>query len=286
MTRHKFSGLLSLILSFCIAGVAGMFSITGLAQMFSASFWPVVAMGTVLELGKLQAAAWLHENWKNPKAGSFLRSYMFLAVGALMLINGIGVYGFLSHAYLGQSTGDGAIQLQIQALEDQQTSDQAIISQAKTDEDQKAALASSLRAENALTRASQQIAGEAEDQRTISAATSDIEAKKAAELPLKISLSRTDERLGPMKYVAALFGWTDPDYAVRIVILLLMSAFDPLAVGLLLTATISFTTSDPPAKRVRGPDKKPRKLRGPKLKVETPKIEPLNPTKTNKILLL
>ena len=47
-----------------ISLVAAYFSIVGLATMFPGSMEAIVIMGSVLEVGKLVAAVWLHKNWE------------------------------------------------------------------------------------------------------------------------------------------------------------------------------------------------------------------------------
>ena len=56
---------LAFVTSLLVAGVAAWFSVIGLATIFSGSYWPVIIMGGVLEIGKLVTAAFLHLNWKN-----------------------------------------------------------------------------------------------------------------------------------------------------------------------------------------------------------------------------
>jgi hypothetical protein len=46
-----------------LTGVSAAFSIDGLTAIFARAFWPVIAMGMALEVGKLVATAWLRENW-------------------------------------------------------------------------------------------------------------------------------------------------------------------------------------------------------------------------------
>lgn len=58
-------------------------------------------------------------------------------------------------------------------------------------------------------------------------------------LSLRIQTNTIETELGPIKYVAALFGLQDTSKALRLLILLLMFAFDPLAIVLILSASIS-----------------------------------------------
>ncbi len=80
-----------------IAAVAAYFSIYGLAAIFSGFFWQVIAMGTVLELGKLVTASYVY------RYGSTItmraKAYYVSAVIILMLITSAGIFGFLSQGY-------------------------------------------------------------------------------------------------------------------------------------------------------------------------------------------
>lgn len=88
---------LLVIITLCIAGSAGFFSIYGLAKIFSGTFWPVVIMGSSLEAGKLIAASYLYRFWNH--ISIWIKSYLILAILSLMLITSMGIFGFLSAAY-------------------------------------------------------------------------------------------------------------------------------------------------------------------------------------------
>ena len=62
--------ILTFITSLAIAGVAAWYSIIGLTTIFSAAVIPIIIMGVVLEIGKLVAAAWVYQNWKETKIGA------------------------------------------------------------------------------------------------------------------------------------------------------------------------------------------------------------------------
>ena len=53
---------------------------------------------TVLEAGKLVAAAWLTKHWSS--APPLLRLVLVAMIGVLMGLNAIGVFGFLTRAHL------------------------------------------------------------------------------------------------------------------------------------------------------------------------------------------
>src|SRR5260370_24666456 len=87
---------LALIVALGLACVSAAFSIDGLTAIFAGAFWPVVIMVATREAGKLVAAAWLTEN----SAPALLRLILVAMVGALMSLNAVGVFGFLTRAHL------------------------------------------------------------------------------------------------------------------------------------------------------------------------------------------
>jgi len=93
-----FIAILTLISALSISAVAAFYSIVGLATIFPGAYWPVVLMGSVLEMGKLVCASWLYRNWHVTHRA--LRTYLFSAVIILSLITSMGIFGFLSKAHL------------------------------------------------------------------------------------------------------------------------------------------------------------------------------------------
>ena len=90
--------LLIFLSAICISATAAYFSIVGLATMFPGSSEAVIVMGSVLEVGKLVAAVWLHKNWRS--AFKFIRNYLLLAVVILSAITSMGIFGFLSRSHV------------------------------------------------------------------------------------------------------------------------------------------------------------------------------------------
>ena len=83
-----------------ISAVAIYFSIAGLTTIFPGAFWPIVIMGTSLEVGKLVCASWRHHNWK--EAPRMLKFYLTTAVIVLIFITSMGIFGFLSKSHIEQ----------------------------------------------------------------------------------------------------------------------------------------------------------------------------------------
>jgi len=115
MFKHLIWGS-AILVAFC----AALFSITGIATLFSAKFWAVAAMAASLEIGKLLMASYLYRWWKlTPR---LLKTYSIIAVVILMIITSIGIYGYLSAAYAEVAATPQNTLNQITALDTRQAS--------------------------------------------------------------------------------------------------------------------------------------------------------------------
>ena len=106
--------LLMIISTFSVAGSAAYYSVFGLSSLFAGARFEVIIMAAALEVAKLVTASYLHNNWS--KAG-WMKWYLTLAVGILMVITSLGIYGFLTSAY--QTTADqlGIVEKQVKVIE-------------------------------------------------------------------------------------------------------------------------------------------------------------------------
>ena len=95
-------GILVLLSALSISAVAIYYSIAGLVAIFAAAAIPIMVMGTVLEVGKLVTAVWLHKYWG--KAVWWLKTYLSVAVFVLMFITSMGIFGYLSKAHIEQTS--------------------------------------------------------------------------------------------------------------------------------------------------------------------------------------
>ena len=136
-----FIAILTLLSALSISGVAIFYSVIGLATIFPGAFWPVVIMGSVLEVGKLVTASWLYRNWKQTRF--LLKTYLTIAVVVLSLITSMGIFGFLSKAHLEQNLAENTLTQRIEIINSKITSEEIYIKrQLKTIE----------RAENTLNK--------------------------------------------------------------------------------------------------------------------------------------
>ena len=55
--------ILPFLTAIALSAIAAFYSVIGLAQIFPGSFWPIILMGSVLEVAKLVTVSWLYNNW-------------------------------------------------------------------------------------------------------------------------------------------------------------------------------------------------------------------------------
>ena len=239
-----FTGFLTLFVALIISGVAAYFSVAGLAAIFAATLLPVVIMGVSLEAGKLVAAAWLHENWHNPKVNFFHKTYMTTAVVILMVITSMGVFGFLAKGHTEQAAEKAPVMLQIAQKEARLEQLNTQIVNLTGRQSQLDTAVNSIIADNAsggLRARRQQTSERSEITRGVEAANAEINAITSELVPLKLEMSAAETKLGPIKFAAAAAGIKDPEVVVMWFITLLVSVFDPLAVILVISGIISIT---------------------------------------------
>src|SRR6056300_265731 len=119
-------GLLVMITALSISAVAIYYSVSGLVAIFAAAAIPIIIMGTVLEIGKLVTAVWLHKYWHQAKW--WLKYYLSIATLVLMFITSMGIFGFLSKAHIEQTAAAQEGVAQIERIE-QELQRQAIVIQ-------------------------------------------------------------------------------------------------------------------------------------------------------------
>jgi|TARA_A100001011_G_scaffold384770_1_gene457825 hypothetical protein len=124
-----FIAILTLLSALSISGVAIFYSVIGLATIFPGAFWPVVIMGSVLEVGKLVTASWLYRNWKQTRF--LLKTYLTIAVVVLSLITSMGIFGFLSKAHLEQNLAEDTVTQRIDNINNMISSEKDYIERQK-----------------------------------------------------------------------------------------------------------------------------------------------------------
>jgi hypothetical protein len=251
MGRGNLMPYLVFIVAVFLSAISAYYSVMGMVAIFAASPVAVALMASGLEAAKLVTASWLYRNWVT--APMFLKSYLSIATAILMLITSMGCFGFLSKAHSDQNLVGGDVISKVQAFDDQiKTSKENIeanrkalkqmdegIDQilARSDDSRGAEMAVSLRRGQAKER--QRLLGEIDNEQK------EISRINQLASPIRAEVRKVEAEIGPIKYIAKLIYGDNPDAnilekAVTWVILLLISVFDPLAVLLLIAASISF----------------------------------------------
>jgi len=214
--------ILTFLSALFLSGIAAYYSIIGLAAIFTGAFWPIVFMGSVLEMSKLVTASWLYRNWKT--CPLLLKSYLTFAVVVLMIITSMGIFGFLSKAHIDSTMDAGANSVEIRTLNQQEK-----IAKERLD--------------YLLKRAGNPETASANVDRQIQQTQKELTDINKRKLPLLKEENKLIAEVGPIKYIGDMvYGTEDAngiDKAVRLVILLIMVVFDPLAVLLLIAANMS-----------------------------------------------
>lgn len=237
--------ILTILSALAISAVAIYYSVAGLAAIFAASVVPVVIMGTVLEVGKLVTAVWLHRNWQHTVW--WLKTYLTVAVMVLMFITSMGIFGFLSKAHIDQSITSGDNGLQIELVNKKIAREQSRMTDAQTVIAQLDKAVQTLIDYDRIRGKDGAIATrekQKEERAQLNGIIDEASAKVAALLEQRLILDKGQIKLeaevGPIKYIAEfVYGNSDRtvlEKAVQWVIVIIISVFDPLAVLLLIAS--------------------------------------------------
>jgi hypothetical protein len=228
-----------------LSAVAAYYSIAGLTAIFAAAVIPVVIMGATLELGKVVATVWLHNNWK--RINWVFKTYLIPAIVFLMLLTSMGIFGFLSKAHSDQSLVSGDAMSKVAIFDEKIATEKENIAQAKKAIEQMNAQVDQMLgrsdtergAERAVTIRKNQAKERAALQAEITKSQKIIQQLQEERAPLAAEFRKVEAEVGPIKYIAALLYGDNPDQnilerAVRWVIILIVIVFDPLALCLIL----------------------------------------------------
>jgi len=211
--------LLPFLTAIALSGIAAFYSVIGLAQIFPGSFWPIILMGSVLEIAKLVTVSWLYNNWK--ETNRVMRYYFSVAIVLLMMITSMGIFGYLSKAHLESNVVLGANSVQLKTLETQE----------KIAKDRLTYL---------LQRAGDPATATNRIDKQIQETQAELKRIANEKLPLLAEENKLAAEIGPIKYIAEVFySKDDPNFidkAVRTVIFIIIIVFDPLAIILLIAS--------------------------------------------------
>ena len=215
-------------------------------------------MGGGIELAKIVGVSWLYRNWEDANwrlkwPGTFL-------VIVVMLLTSMGIFGFLSKAHIEQNADVGNNTLQIERLDQRIGRQQAVIDREQVKINNADAVLIQLDTTVSTLIEYDKISGpdgaravrEGQQAQRDALAAEIVAAQGSIDEAEDVIADLQDERLvlsqavrelelevGPVKYIAALI-YEDPETnledAVRIVIIMFIFVFDPMAIWLLMAA--------------------------------------------------
>ena len=257
MNTQKQEGL-TILLFLCAIGLSvtsAFYAVSGLVAIFAAAVIPIIVMGTMLEISKLVVASWLYRNWKYTSI--LLRSYFCIALTVLMLLTSMGIFGYLSKAHLDQAVPSGEVATKVAIIDEKiktekETIDGArrAIKQMDSQVDQTIARSTD---ERGAERSVQIRRGQQKERSALLADITTAQGKLSRlndeRAPISSELRKVEAEVGPLKYIAALIYGDNPDQnilekAVRIVIIMIVIVFDPMAVLMLIAVNQSLSRKE------------------------------------------
>ena len=240
---------------------AAFYSVSGLSKLFAGASLEVIIMASSLEVSKLVIASLLYQYWD--KLNKILRVYLTIAAGVLILITSMGIYGFLSSAYVQTSTLAASADSQIILLESKKqnlTEQRDILTKEKeetlknisdlrsgltnnnqTYKDKKGNILTSSSSGNRTTferQLDKAISRQEIVNIKIDTINSQIFNLESQILETKTTNEASSE-LGPLKYISGLTG-TPMDTIINWLLLIIIFVFDPLAIALVIAANFAF----------------------------------------------
>lgn len=232
-----------------LSALAAYYAVMGLIAIFAAAVVPIALMGSMLEASKLVVASWLYQNWKEIPA--LMKSYFVVALVVLMMLTSMGIFGFLSKAHLDQAIPTGDVQSKLALIDEKIKTEKENINanrkeltQLDAQVDQTIARTDDAKGtERAITVRRNQQKDRNRILNEIGSAQTKIAKYNEERAPIASEVRKVEAEVGPIKYIAALIygdeSATDVtmlEKAVRIVTILIVIVFDPLAVLLLIAA--------------------------------------------------
>jgi len=213
--------LIIFLTALSISVSAAYFSVVGLISIFSANPILIGLMGASLEAGKLVTASFLYRHWSN--LNILLKSYLIIAVIILSGITSLGIFGYLSKSHTVDTINYTNNVTRIETLTQQL-------------DIEKKRLVILLEQSGKFETPSRKIQNDINTtQDKISKITEEL-------LPLKEISNKGNAEIGAIRYVSQLMysssSTDDIERSVRVIILLLVFVFDPLAILLVVSGNM------------------------------------------------
>jgi hypothetical protein len=224
-----------------LSGVAEFYAIMGLIAIFAGAPISIAIMGVTLGVAKLTITSWLYRYWN--KTSLIIKTYFIIAIVILMSLTSMGIFGYLSKAHLDQGASTGDAQAKVQIYDDKiKTAKENIDANRKVLKQMDEAVDQVMGRSTSETGADKAVAIRRSQQKERARIASEIatEQKAISQLseeraPIAAEVRKVEAEVGPIKYIAALLYGDNLDSnmlesAVRIMIIMIVVVFDPLAV--------------------------------------------------------
>lgn len=236
---------LLLLSALVLSAIAAFYAVAGLVAIFAAAATSIIIMGAALEISKLVVASWLYRNWS--EIPFLLKTYFTTALVILMMLTSMGIFGYLSKAHLDQAVPTGDIVSKLNLIDEKITTQRENIDASRKQIAQLDSIAEQAvsRTEDArgIERANQIRRSQARERTKlfseIEVSQTEIANLNQERSPIAAEVRKVEAKVGPIKYIAALLygdelNDTLLEQSVRIVIIMIVLVFDPLAVLMLI----------------------------------------------------
>jgi len=203
-----------------IEALGSLVSVIGISALFGAN--PIIiALAIALDVGKIVTVSLLYTYWK--QLSKLMKGYALIAAGVTMIITSSGAAGYLSAQFQTAIQGTKEGELKVSVLKDQQAKYEA---RKKQIDDQIA----NLPTKTTVTQRLRLMKGFKDEQAALDKKITDLD----KQLPdAQIAQIGTEAHAGPILYIAKAFNVT-VEQAVKYVIGMIITVFDPLAVFLII----------------------------------------------------
>jgi len=213
------------IAAVAVSAIGAVFSIVGLTSLFAGATLSVGLMAGSLEFAKLVSAGFLYRYWGH--INRVMRSYLSVAVIILSFITSMGIFGYLSNAYQKSSLENKSLQLEIEGLENKKLSLQQEIEKIEK-----------FISDIPPSRISKKFLMYEESRTHIQKLVSETEGIQLEINALKQKSLNLQTEIGPIIYIAQALN-QEVDTIAKILILIFVSVFDPLAICLVFALNLA-----------------------------------------------
>lgn len=236
-----------------VSGMAGFYSVLGLAHIFTGAFWSIVILGSILELAKLVAVSWWYRY--RHMVGYWVRAYFIFATIILMTITSMGIFGYLSRAQASTDVAIQQVELSLNSLQQRESLLQeqraSMTRELTTLTDQSSQLITGLSQAQRLSGSSgavtvqRQLATRRADlQKNIDDINQSLVDLQQERISTQQATTQLTADIGPVRYVAQWWYGVENAETIRKsvvwLIIIMMIVFDPLAIMLLVAANVLF----------------------------------------------